>query len=217
MAFLRAYNGQAVASIQPLLIDLPDELVGPRITVRPYRDDDAPALFEAVDQSRLSVGEWMPWVTDYRSVDDALATTRRTRARWVTREDLVVGIFDRSSGRLLGGSGLHRIDWTIRRFEIGYWLRDSAVGRGYVTETVQVLTRFAFDHLAAHRVEIRMGVRNTRSRVIPERLGFVYEGCMRQAMPDIHGQPGDILVFALIRTDYERLPWRNADSADPGR
>jgi RimJ/RimL family protein N-acetyltransferase len=197
-----------VASIQPVLIDLPEEIVGLRVTVRPYGDHDALALFEAIDQSRTSVGAWMPWVSEYRSVDDALATTRRTRAKWLTREDLVVGIFERASGRLLGGSGLHRIDWTIRRFEIGYWLRESALGHGFATEAVQVLTRFAFDHLAAHRVEIRMDVRNTRSRAIPERLGFVYEGCMRQAMPDIHAQPGDIALFALIRADYARLPWR---------
>jgi hypothetical protein len=29
-------------------------------------------------------------------------------------------------------------------------------------------------------------------------------------VPDIHSQPGDIDVFALIREDYERLSWRTA-------
>jgi RimJ/RimL family protein N-acetyltransferase len=143
------------------------------------------------------------------SVDDALATTRRLRARWLLREDVTLGIFDRQTGRLLGGSGLHRIDWTIRRFEIGYWLRESAVGHGYVTEAVQVLTRFAFEHLSANRVEIRMDTRNTRSRAVPERLGFVYEGCLRRALPDPENFPGDVALFGLIREDYQSLPWHN--------
>jgi RimJ/RimL family protein N-acetyltransferase len=153
----------------------------------------------------------MPWAKDYHSMADAVASARQMRSKWLLREDLVVGIFDRQSGRLLGGSGLQRIDWNIRKFEIGYWLRDSEVGNGYATETVQVLTRFAFDHLEAGRVEIRMDVRNTRSRAVPERLGFVYEGRHRRALPDASGQPGDIEVFALIREDFEALAWRQPD------
>jgi RimJ/RimL family protein N-acetyltransferase len=197
-----------VAAVQPILVEIPDELHGPRVTMRQYREDDAPALWTAVDESRATLGEWLPWVRDYTAPDEAVATIRRLRARWSLREDLVVGIFETESGRLLGGSGLHRIDWTIRRFEIGYWLRTSAVGHGYVTEAVQVLTRFAFEQLAANRVEIRMDVRNTRSRAIPVRLGFVFEGCHRRALPDVHLQPRDSDVFALIREDYDALPWR---------
>src|SRR5260370_1495474 len=150
----------------------------------------------------------MPWVKEYGALEDALATIRRLRARWLLREDLITGIFERATGRFLGGSGLNRIDWTIRKFEIGYWLRTSAIGHGYVTETVQLLTRMAFDHLDANRVEIRMDVRNTRSRAVPVRLGFGFEGCMRRSLPDMHSQPGAIDLFALIREDYDRLPWR---------
>lgn len=198
-----------MAAFQPVLVELPDKLLGPRVTVRPYHEDDASALWEAVEESRATLRDWMPWVNDYQAPEDTLAFIRRARARWSLREDLVMVVFERESGRLLGGSGLHRIDWTIRRFEIGYWLRSSAVGHGYVTETVQVLTGFAFDCLAANRVEIRMDVRNTRSRAVPVRLGFVFEGCQWRALPDVHSQPRDVDLFALIREDYERLPWRS--------
>lgn len=202
-----------MAGAQPLLVDLPDELPGPRVTVRRYRDDDAPLVWAAVDESRATLGDWMPWTSAYKTPPDAVAFVRRAQARWLLREDLVAGIFERTTGRLLGGSGLHRIDWTIRRFEIGYWLRSSAVGHGYATETVQVLTRFAFDQLEANRVEIRLDVRNTRSRALPVRLGFIHEGCHRRAMPDVHGQAVDIDVFALIRDDYDRLTWRTPASS----
>jgi RimJ/RimL family protein N-acetyltransferase len=194
----------------PMLIDLREQLEGERVIVRPYADGDAQALWDAVDESREHLGAWMPWVSSYSTPDDALINVRRFRGRWQLRDDLVVGIFERDTGRLLGGSGLHRIDWGIRRFEIGYWLRRTAVGHGYVTEAVQLLTRFAFDQLDASRVEIRMDVRNTRSRAIPERLGYVYEGCQRRALPDVRGEPRDIDLFAVIRDDYERLAWRIA-------
>jgi RimJ/RimL family protein N-acetyltransferase len=135
---------------------------------------------------------------------------RRFRSKWLTREDLIVGIFDHTGQRLLGGSGLHRIDWQIRRFEIGYWIRESASGHGYVTETVQLLTRLAFDGLAANRVEIRMEVANTRSRVIPERLGFQLEGRMRRSMPGVDGSARDIWMFSLLREEFDALNWAHA-------
>ncbi len=194
-----------------VLIELPDRLLGPRVIVRPYEEKDAPALWEAVEESRAHLAPWMPWVDAYHTANDALAFVRQFRAKWLTREDLIVGIFDRVGGQFLGGSGLHRIDWGIRRFEIGYWLRRSAEGHGYVTETVRLLTSMAFDVLAANRVEIRTDVRNVRSRAVPERLGFQLEGCLRKALPGADGLPCDMLIFSLLRDDYAALGWTNSD------
>ena len=189
-------------------ITLPDELLGPRVRLRPYRESDAPALWEAISESRASLEAWMPWAREYRTPADVPPTLRRLQANWLLREDLTVGIFDRATDRYLGGSGLTRMDWVIRRFEIGYWLRDSAVGHGYATETVQVLTRFAFDDLGACRVEIRMDPRNASSRAVPERLGFTYEGCLRRGFRDVHGRPADTLVYALLPDEFANVPWR---------
>lgn len=87
-------------------------------------------------------------------------------------------------------------------FEIGYWLRTSAWGRGYVSEAVQVLSRFAFEMLGANRVEIRCDPRNTRSAAVPTRLGFVQEALLRNDVRDGAGELRDILIFALTPDDY---------------
>jgi RimJ/RimL family protein N-acetyltransferase len=196
-----------VAEVDLARLELPTELLGPRVRLRPYREDDAKALWEAIDESRASLGRWLPWVEDYRSPADAAPSVRRLEAQWLTRENLAYAVFDRRSERMLGGAGLVRNDLRVPRFEIGYWLRDSAVGHGYVTECVQVLTRFCFDDLRAQRVEIRMDPRNARSRAVPERLGFVHEGCLRNRAPDVDGQPADMDVFALVPDDFKRLGW----------
>jgi RimJ/RimL family protein N-acetyltransferase len=196
-----------VSESSPLLVELPERVVGQLVTVRPYDEADAPALWAAIEESRAHLAPWMPWVSTYHAPRDASAAVRRFRAKWLTREDLHVVIFDRSNNRLLGGSGLHRMDWQIRRFEIGYWLRPSATGHGYATETVQLLTRLAFDTLAANRVEIRMDVENVRSRAVPERLGFPLEGRLRRAAPGVDGQAHDVWIYALVREDFSNLPW----------
>ena len=195
------------APVSPLLIPLPEELDGPRVRVRCYRPDDAQALWEAVNESRAHLEPWMPWAAAYHSVDDARTTNARIQARWLLREDLTMGIFERESGRFLGGSGLHRVNWDIRAFEIGYWVRRSAEGHGYVTEAVQVLTRMAFDGLQANRVEIRMDASNTRSRRVPERLGFVLEGTLRNSAAGTERGPRDTHIYALVPDDYRSLDW----------
>lgn len=194
---------------EPVLIDVPEELDGPRVRLRPLRADDAPAVWEAIEESRAHLAPWVSWVHDLHSLDDERATIARLRARWVLRESLTVGIFDRATGRYLGGSGLHRIDWSVRAFEIGYWIRVTAEGRGYVAETVRVLAGFAFEALGANRVEIRTEVGNARSRKVAEILGFVCEGTLRRARIDREGGVTDTVVYALIPEDYARLPWRS--------
>ncbi|HXX38416.1 MAG TPA: GNAT family N-acetyltransferase [bacterium] len=202
-------------SAPPSSIEIPPILYGKRVLVRPFSEEDTAAFWAALEESRSHLEPWLPWVQYVRSVDDARADLARLHARWLTREDLAVGIFDRETGRLFGGSGLHRINWTLRLFEIGYWIRPSAEGRGYVTEAVQLLVRLAFDRLEANRVEIRMDPENLHSRRIPERLGFVLEGTLRRSAPGRDGTPSDRHVFSLVRDDYARLPW--ATVAGDGR
>jgi RimJ/RimL family protein N-acetyltransferase len=196
-----------VADVPPILIDLPEELVGDLVIVRPWAEADSSGLWDAVDNSREHLEAFMPWVDRYHNPDDALEYTRRSRARWLLREDLSVAIVERQTGRIVGGSGLHRIDWGIRAFEIGYWIRQDAEGRGYVTETVQLLTRLAFDELNANRVELRIDTRNIRSLRVGERLGFVLEGTLRRKLPAADGTAADLHVLALLPEEYQTLPW----------
>jgi RimJ/RimL family protein N-acetyltransferase len=173
--------------------------------VRPFGPEDAVPLFEAVEESRPHLAPWLPWAHQHRTIDDARAFVRRAQALWLLREDLPVGVFERAGGRLLGGSGLHRIDWQLRSFEIGYWLRRSAEGHGYMIEAVGLLTRPAFEQLGANRVEIRMDPANVRSQHVAERAGYVHEGTLRRCAPGPNDVPTDRRVYALIPDDYRRL------------
>lgn len=188
--------------MDPILTDLPNEFLGQRVLLRLLRPGDGAAIWEAVEESRKQISPWLPWVEKTRSTDDQEAAARRGAAHWLTREDLMVGIWDRATGRYLGGSGLHRIDWAVPAFEIGYWLRTSAWGQGYVSETVRVLCRFAFETLHANRVEIRCDEGNERSLAVPRRLGFVQEGALRNDTRDSSGKLRDTIIFALTPADY---------------
>ena len=188
----------------PILTDLPEELLGERLLLRPLRPGDGLVIWEAVEESRTQISPWLPWVEKTRSADDSEAAARRGAAQWQTREDLMVGLWDQATGRYLGGSGLHRIDWTVPAFEIGYWLRTSAWRQGYTSEAVRVLCRFAFETLGANRVEIRCDGANQRSLAVPRRLGFVQEATLRNETQEGSGNLRDTVIFALTPADYEQ-------------
>jgi RimJ/RimL family protein N-acetyltransferase len=102
----------------------------------------------------------------------------------------------------VGGSGLHRIDWSVPRFEIGYWVRTPFAGQGYISEAVRGITTFAFDTLGARRVEIHCDDRNTRSATVASRTGFALEGVLRnQRRNHLSGELRNTMIFAQVRDD----------------
>jgi RimJ/RimL family protein N-acetyltransferase len=121
--------------------------------------------------------------------------------RWRDGLDLALGIWRREDGRYLGGTGLHNIDWSVPAFDVGYWIREGDEGKGYVTETVRLLVRWAFDELGAQRLGLTCDSANERSRRIPERMGFVLEGRLRNHARTESGGLRDTLVFSLIPSD----------------
>lgn len=182
----------------------PTELVGARIIVRGYQDSDAEGVHAAVQESSEHIRPWLPWYNSHRSVDDTLAYIRRTRAEYVLREAFEMGIFT-LSGRYLGGCALHASDWAIPAFIIGYWIRKVEEGKGYITEAVGLLTRCAFEDLAAERVVIYCDARNLRSARVAERLGYVFEGKARHARRDTSGHLSDVMNYSLLQDEYALL------------
>ena len=187
----------------PLLIDVPTRIVTARCIVRRPLPGDGPLLHDAVLASFDSLQPWIPWAKELPTPQRSEADCRRLSARFGLRDDLTMFVFERtddgSEGALLGGSGLHRIDWLVGKFEIGYWLHLEHRGRGLMAEVVRAMTRMAFDTLGARRVEIRMDDLNEPSWRVAERAGFTLEGVLRQDSLSPTGLPRDTRVYARVR------------------
>jgi RimJ/RimL family protein N-acetyltransferase len=181
------------------LLPLFEQLEGQRVLIRPFRLGNADALHEAIVESRDHLRPWLPFADqDEEATRDFVA---RSMARWLLREDFGTSIWLRETGRFLGNISAHPRDWDVPSFEIGYWLRVSEEGHGYLAEAGRLLTDYLFTQLGANRLEIRCDARNTRSANAARRLGFAQEAHMRNQRIAPDGKLADMLVFSMIPAD----------------
>ncbi|MBJ6360101.1 GNAT family N-acetyltransferase [Paenibacillus sp. GCM10012307] len=189
------------ADTDQILTEFPESFESERLLVRAPLWGDGAVVNEAIRDSIEELRPWMPWAQTVPSVEDTESNIRYARLDFLARRDLRLHIFLKKTGELVGGSGLHRIDWQARKFEIGYWARTSQVGNGYITEAVHAITNYAIHELQANRIEIRCDSRNSNSRKVAERSGYTFEGTLRNDACDVNGGLRHTLVFSKVRGD----------------
>jgi ribosomal-protein-alanine N-acetyltransferase len=83
------------------------------------------------------------------------------------------------------------------RVEVGYWITDSAQGKGYATEALEAVTTYAFEELRLHKIVARVFAGNTPSIAVLERVGFEREGVVSEHY-FVNGEFLDTYLFGLF-------------------
>ncbi len=184
-----------------ILEDIPVPITTPRLLLRPPKAGDGAAISEAKRESWSELQKWMPWAKgEIDEVQDEILA-RQNHAKFITREDLMLLAFDKNNPeRLIGSTGLHRMDWNLRIFEIGYWIRSSETGKGYASEIATSLTLYAFNALKASKVKINAAQGNAASQRVIEKCGFVKEAVLKKDDTLPNGQVVDTYCYARFDT-----------------
>lgn len=170
------------------------------LELHPLKLADAGPLFALVDANRAHLRRWLPWVDLNSDISHTRAFIRLHQALEKRGEVRTYGLWWKR--RLVGVAGLHSLDPEHASGAVGYWLAAEAEGQGLMTRAVARLLDHGFGPLRLHRIELRAGVRNRRSRAVAERLGFHHEGTARGAQA-LRGRYIDLAVYALERDDWK--------------
>jgi RimJ/RimL family protein N-acetyltransferase/ADP-ribose pyrophosphatase YjhB (NUDIX family) len=100
---------------------------------------------------------------------------------------------------VIGSIGLRR-DARHQSGELGYILHRNHWGKGLVVEAARALIAHGFESERLVRIEVVAFADNARSRRVPEKLGFQFEGVSRSALC-VRGQRRDLARYGLLRTD----------------
>jgi len=155
-------------------------LKGRRLELRPLAETDAEALFSAIEASRDSLRRRMRWVGKVASAEDCRAFIQASRQEAERGASQVYGVFETKTGALAGIVALQHLLVIPGLAEAAAWIRADRQDKGYALEAGKLLLGLAFkgDHL--HRVYARIDPANRAGRKVLQRLGFHYEGCLRQ-------------------------------------
>ncbi|SNR57138.1 GNAT family N-acetyltransferase [Blastococcus mobilis] len=170
-------------------------LTGRRVCLRPWRTDDADAVFAACQDPEIQ--RWtqvpVPYAAEHaREFVGAVAPRTWTDGGALFAVELLDG------GPLVGSMGLSPPRDGVG--EAGYWTAPGQRGRGLTGEALRVLSDWALDAVGVHRVELLVDPANTGSRRVAESAGFLAEGTIRQRFR-FRGQPSDLVLYARLAVD----------------
>ncbi|MEM6429737.1 MAG: GNAT family protein [Deinococcota bacterium] len=171
----------------------------------------AEELYTLVDANRDHLRAWLPWVDAQTSAEDSKAFILNSLQVFARREGVSTGMLYK--GQLVGTLGSHDHDNNVKSAEIGYWINREFQGQGIVSRGCKALCRYLFEVRDLNRLMIRCATGNAKSCAIPERLGFIREGVLRQCAVGLGDAPSapeilyDMVIYGLLRAEYDALPW----------
>lgn len=194
-------TGLAWTPPTPLECNLESE----RLIIRSFQLPDAQELLNAVHESRDNhLLPWLPWAkNDHRTIESStqfICNQVLNMSRPDTFSTVGTAIFCKSSGRFLGGAGIHDLRRDTASCETGYWIRKDAIGNGYAGEACARTISWALESqanngLGLQRVRIYCSQANKASTRLIEKLGITAE---------VH-QRNDYFIEGIGPTD--RLGW----------
>lgn len=161
----------------------------------------AHSLFALTDKNRLYLREWLPWLDSTATIEDTENFIRGAREKFAGNKAFETGIWYK--GKLAGVIGLHEINWEQDSTAIGYWLGEEYQGLGLITGASREVVNYCFNELHLKNIFINCAVDNTKSRAIPERLGFTFYKIQEHAEM-LYGRLVDHAVYSMSLEQYKQ-------------
>jgi RimJ/RimL family protein N-acetyltransferase len=143
--------------------------------------------------------------------DPARRFSTKNVQKWIEKQQenettYAFSICTLADDRIIGGIGLDGIRWTHRDCFVGIGLGEREFwGKGYGTDAMRIILRYAFTELNLHRITLDVFEYNQRGVRSYEKAGFVIEGRSRGLILR-EGRRWDVIFMGILRED-----WLNPD------
>ncbi|TJY43877.1 GNAT family N-acetyltransferase [Cohnella pontilimi] len=165
----------------------------------------ADKVLEFVVRNKQFLKEWEPlrnptfyYLEAQRQllIDDRLSMERGNLFKvWMFKKD--------QPDQIIGSATLSNIvRGAFQSCHLGYRIDQFEQNKGYMTEAVGLLVRYAFELLKLHRIEANIMPRNKGSLRVVEKLGFQHEGLARKYLK-INGKWEDHIHMVLLNEELE--------------
>ncbi|MBA2525330.1 MAG: GNAT family N-acetyltransferase [Pyrinomonadaceae bacterium] len=174
------------------------DIVGRRIVLRPPKIRD---LEEFVALNRASVRLHRNLVSPPKHAEEFVAYLKTCRQAG----SVCFLIHQVEERAIIGSINLSQISrGGFQSAYLGYFMGELYSEQGYMTEAMQLMLRYAFEHLRLHRIEANVQPENTASLALVKRAGFVREGYSRRYLK-VCGRWRDHERWAILAEDWRQL------------
>ena len=147
-----------------------------RLLLRQFANSDLENVFKGLSN---------PDIIKYYGISyDSLEATRAQMLFFEELEKNGTGIWwavcSLDNTKFYGAGGLNSLIKEHKKAEIGFWLLKEHWGKGIMTEAMPLITSYGFSNLDLHRIEGIVESENIICKRAIEKLGFAYEGTMKE-------------------------------------
>lgn len=172
------------------------ELDTPRFLLKQIVSDDQAFIFKG-----LSHPDVIPYYgVQYDSFDATKAQMEFYDNLWSEKTGCWWKIVDKATGESVGACGMNAYNATHERAEIGYWLLPEHWKKGIMAEVIPVMIDHLFAAWKLHRLEAVVEEGNDTSNKLAEKMGFRFEGVMRECEIK-QGKRISLSMYSRLRTD----------------
>jgi len=181
-------------------IIFPKTLSSKRLLLRTLTDEDKGSIFEIYsDEETAKYDDWIPM----KKVAQAQRLIDNSNKYFNEKSLLRYGIVLKESNMLIGSCALFDFDEWNKKCSIFYQINRNYWNKGYASEAIKLLVKFAFEELHTNRIEAFITPGNDASQKVLEKNGFIREGLMRE-MEFYKDKFWDGIVMGMLKKDYER-------------
>lgn len=168
-----------------------------RLLLRPFCLYDAKPYFTLIMNPEVLNGTDMPHELDEVAIREWIVGHPEF---WQHRRELFMLVTSLETREIVGSVSIFTHD-RHNKAEMGYWVARSMWGKGYGTEAGMAMVEYAFETMKLNRLEANHLLRNPSSGRVLEKIGFKYEGLLRQSyLKD--GVFEDLVYYGLLRKEF---------------
>lgn len=188
--------------------DAPERIDTARLRLEPYRPGDGAWLHAVLQRDRGHLAAALAGIREGFRLDltepgDAEIFVRQLARDWVARRRFVYAVRERATGDFVGELWVECVDRSVRLLEVGYFVLEAYLGRGYATEAVRATLSVLFRDLQPAKVRVTTDAGNAPSARVAERCGFTLEGRVSSGAKGRHGAVGDTLQYGMLAADFD--------------
>jgi ribosomal-protein-alanine N-acetyltransferase len=186
-------------------LGLPERVAGERVAIRAFGYGDVAELTELRIRNRAFLEPWEPRRSaGFFTEGGQRAEIERDRHEWAADRTYAFAIVEVPDGAMRGRIALANVvrgAW--ENATVGYFVDETAGGRGYATEAVALALQFAFGACRLHRVQAAVMPHNARSIRVLEKNGLRHEGFAPRYLR-LDGSWRDHELFAITAEEFSR-------------